>query len=635
LPGRRWLIDLPVAEAERAMAELSGDPEVGNVSETRAVFAADLVPTNPCYDASCGPTTPVVVENPDLGPGYTILHLDGQSDMWAIHAAQAWAITKGSPGIVVAVLDTGVNPNQAQLVGKVIVGPNECIDTWATCASPYDNDGHGTFVTGLIAAQPDDGTGIAGLGWNTRVLDIKVLNDEGQGKTVDEDNGIYAAVSMGARVINLSLTSPACSVEPGNCGPDPDEEAAVEYALSHGVVVVAAAGNSELGQGPSTEPLYPASYPGVLSVAAATDQGVVNPINGGDYQDFSEYGDAANIAAPGIEVLSTWYDGNYAVQSGTSEAAPHVAAAAALVMAADPSLSGPQVATLLRQTAVPLTPGGTSIDGGFLDVGAAVAAAAAHKVPSTLDGYALVGADGSVYSSGVAAYEGSMSHRHLAAPIVGAAEDPDGLGYWLAASDGGVFSFHFGPGRYYGSAARLRLREPISGIVATPDGRGYWLVDQDGSVFNFGDARKFKPLVAYHLSFPIVGMAATSDGRGYWLVASDGAVYAFGDARRYGSARGISLRQPIVGMAATLDGHGYWLVAKDGGVFAFGDAGYYGSETGKKLAQPIVGIAAAPSGSGYWLANTVGHVYDFGSPPLYEVPAASSAPSSPVVAIAS
>jgi hypothetical protein len=603
---------------------------------SQQIAPAELVPNNPCYDATCGPLQPVV-ENPNYGPGATIVHPNGQTDMWAINAAQAWAITRGSANVLVAVLDTGVDPNQIQLAGKVVAVDDVCQHSYATCASPFDNNGHGTFVTGLIAAATDDGIGIAGLGWNTRVIDIKVLNDEGQGNSADEATGIYDAVRMGARVINLSLASLPCSSDPGDCGTNPDEEAAIEYAVAHGVVVVAAAGNAQLGQAPSDEPLYPASYPGVLSVAASTDQGTVNPANGGEYLDFSEYGNAANIAAPGINVLSTWYDGNYAVESGTSEAAPHVSAAAALVFAADPSLTGPQVTTLLRQTASPLGAGGMPIDGGFLNVGAAVEAVAAHHVPPTLDGYQLIGSNGNVYSSGVAAFEGSMARRHLAHPIVGGAEWPDGLGYWLVSSDGGVFAFGYPSSRFYGSAVGLHLHQPIVGIAATPDGQGYWLVGQGGDIVSFGDAPSFGAAAGYHLASPVVGMAVTHNGRGYWLACADGAVYAFGNAGRYGSASAFHLRQPIVGIAATANGRGYWLVAKDGGVFAFGDAGYYGSEAGQALEAPIVGMAVNPSGHGYWLADAGGHVYDFPPAPSasYEVASTASAPSSPVVAITS
>jgi subtilisin family serine protease len=329
LPGRRWTTDLPVVEAGLVQGALTGSKGVEYVSpveavQSSAVEPSDVVPDDPCYSASCGPTTPVKVENPSAGPGATVVHPDGQSDLWAVNASQAWGITRGSPNVLVAVLDTGVDVSQAQLAGKVIVGPDVCADDRPLCASPGDNNGHGTFVAGLIAADTDDGIGMASLGWETRALDIKVLDDQGKGNTMDEATGIYDAVAAGARVINLSLTNEPCSMAATDCGPDPDSEAAVEYAIAHGVVVVSAAGNFD-----STEPVYPASYPGVLSVAAGTDQALVDPSGGDAYLDFSEYGQAADIAAPGIDVLSTWNDGNYAVESGTSMAAPHVAAAGA------------------------------------------------------------------------------------------------------------------------------------------------------------------------------------------------------------------------------------------------------------------------------------------------------------------
>jgi hypothetical protein len=162
-------------------------------------------------------------------------------------------------------------------------------------------------------------------------------------------------------------------------------------------------------------------------------------------------------------------------------------------------------------------------------------------------------------------------------------------GYYMTASDGGVFNFGNLP--FCGSTGAIGLNAPVVGMAATPDGGGYWLVASDGGIFNFGDAAFFGSTGALHLNRPIVGMAATPDGKGYWLVASDGGIFTFGDAAFFGSTGAIHLNQPIVGMAATPDGRGYWLVASDGGIFTFGDAASDGSLGGQRLNQPIVAMA--------------------------------------------
>jgi len=134
---------------------------------------------------------------------------------------------------------------------------------------------------------------------------------------------------------------------------------------------------------------------------------------------------------------------------------------------------------------------------------------------------------------------------------------------------------------------------PIAAVnLPGPSGKGYWLVASDGGIFAFGDAAFHGSTGAQHLNEPIVGMAATADKKGYWLVASDGGIFAFGDASFYGSTGALSLNKPIVGMASTPDGKGYWLVASDGGIFAFGDASFYGSTGALSLNKPIVGMAS-------------------------------------------
>jgi len=226
---------------------------------------------------------------------------------------------------------------------------------------------------------------------------------------------------------------------------------------------------------------------------------------------------------------------------------------------------------------------------------------------------------------------GSKAGQVLEAPIVAMAATSDGGGYWLAASDGGVFTF--GDARFAGSAGAFDLQGPIVAMAATSDGGGYWLAAVDGGVFAFGDAQFAGSAGALSLRAPIVAMAVTPDDRGYWLAAADGGVFAYGDARFAGSAGSFDLQAPIVAMAATPDGGGYWLVAADGGVFAFGDAPFAGSMAGKPLLGSVVSMATTPDGSGYWLASADGGVFAFGDAP-YVGSAGGQLTAEPVVALA-
>jgi hypothetical protein len=205
-------------------------------------------------------------------------------------------------------------------------------------------------------------------------------------------------------------------------------------------------------------------------------------------------------------------------------------------------------------------------------------------------GYWLVASDGGIFSYGSAPFEGSAGSITLNKPVVGMASTPNARGYWLVASDGGVFSY--GDAAFYGSAGGLSLNKPVVGMAANPEGGGYWLVSADGGVFSYGDATFYGSMGGSHLNQPIVGMASTPNGGGYWLVSADGGVFSFGDAAFYGSAGDLALNKPIVGMARNPGGDGYWLVASDGGVFSYGSAPFYGSAGALALNKPVVGAAA-------------------------------------------
>jgi hypothetical protein len=179
------------------------------------------------------------------------------------------------------------------------------------------------------------------------------------------------------------------------------------------------------------------------------------------------------------------------------------------------------------------------------------------------------------------------------------AATPDGRGYWLLSSDGGVFSF--GDARYYGSRGEMAHDVAMVGIAPTPDGKGYWLVDDNGGVFAFGDAGYYGSLGRTNLhSNPVVAIAPTPDGRGYWLVQGGGEVHPYGDAPHLGAMRG---HPPVDGIAVAPGGKGYWLVCDNGEVDAFGDARYLGGDNHAVPRPPIAGIVADPAGPGYWLLD--------------------------------
>jgi hypothetical protein len=237
-------------------------------------------------------------------------------------------------------------------------------------------------------------------------------------------------------------------------------------------------------------------------------------------------------------------------------------------------------------------------------------AASTALQPMTLRGVGTVGYYIADPRGGVAHFGDAVVHGNrpnLNHPIISITGTSTGNGYWLLASDGGIFSY--GDARFYGSTGAMRLNRHVVGMATDRANNGYWLVASDGGIFSFGRARFFGSTSGMHLNQSIIGMAATRSGNGYWLVGRDGGIFTFGDARFYGSLAGT--RQPIVEMVATPSGHGYWLVARDGRVFAFGDARVHGAD-GKRDLGVVVGMCPTADGRGFWLLNTQAHVLSFG-----------------------
>jgi hypothetical protein len=240
----------------------------------------------------------------------------------------------------------------------------------------------------------------------------------------------------------------------------------------------------------------------------------------------------------------------------------------------------------------------------ILSVGAVVVSAAPAQASTACPYQVLLGhANGAVTMLGPSgdtcpdAFHGSMNGLPLNEPIVGMAATPDGGGYWLVASDGGIFSF--GDAQFYGSMGGKPLNQPIVGMASTPDGKGYWLVAADGGVFAFGDAQFRGSMGGSHLNQPVVGMAADEATDGYWEVASDGGIFSFG-APFFGSMGGQELNAPIKFVTGTPDYGGYRMVGSDGGVFNYGDAQYYGSAAAPGSAG-WEALTSTPDGGGYWL----------------------------------
>ena len=256
-----------------------------------------------------------------------------------VNATGAWSIFAPQRQAIIAIVDTGVLNTHEDLTNKIlrdasgIVGYNAFTGQRADANDDY---GHGTHCAGIAAAQINNGTGIAGIaGWSAtpksditsvKIMPVKVLDNTGSGSDDTVSAGIRWAADHGANVISMSLGESEYSYT---------LDTAIQYAYSKGVVIVAAAGNSG-----TNAPFYPAANANVISVAATDGSDTI--------ASFSNYGSWVTVAAPGVNIYSTYFNGSYVYSSGTSMACPHVAGEAALLLAQNASLTNDQAAYLIR-----------------------------------------------------------------------------------------------------------------------------------------------------------------------------------------------------------------------------------------------------------------------------------------------
>lgn len=319
-------IDVPTA-----IARLRRDPSV-RLAEPDGIVHACFVPDDPQFPELWG------LQNTGLNSTFSSA-LPGAD----IRATEAWDRTTGSASVIVAVLDTGVDYNHEDLKENILRDADGKVighDFYHGGHDPMDRNGHGTHVAGIIGARGNNGIGVVGVCHQVSIMPVKCLSDGGSGAWSDIIKAVDFAREHHARVMNASLGGKAIF------GRELLE--AIQRARDAGILFVAAAGNNSSNN--DVEGYIPANYnaesDNVISVAA------INPV--GTRASFSNFGPTrVDIAAPGTGILSTYPGEGYRPLSGTSMAAPHVAGAAALLLAFRPSLSVADLKHALLSTTDP------------------------------------------------------------------------------------------------------------------------------------------------------------------------------------------------------------------------------------------------------------------------------------------
>lgn len=345
-----------------------------------------------------------------------------------IGAEAAWDRTTGKSSVLIAIIDSGVDMDHPDLVGNLVSG----YDFGEGDPDPNDDVvGHGTHVAGIAAASTNNGIGIAGVGWNSKILPLKIATASGG---VSLDAAVAAmkfAADRGAKVISMSF---------GGYGAPESEREAVDYAWAKGSLLFASSGNDGI-----TEVNYPAGFDNVISVGATDDNDQA--------ADFSNYGPTVDIGAPGVQIQSTVVGGGYEAWDGTSMACPMAAGAAALLFSyGRPGLTNAEVRRVIETTARPM-PG--FVEDGRIDVGEAI-----KRIPRPVATVVTVGSV--VRHSGGTVTGNAVSARYNdgATYSVAAAQHAS-----LGAVNGAIATFTIPASVNLFSIEALELHQKASGAV--------------------------------------------------------------------------------------------------------------------------------------------------------------------------
>jgi len=336
-PGWTAIDDMDDASPADVVAQYRALPEVEYAEENFAIEIPDAV------DSSIEPVRP---HDPQFEEQWALSNSGqrGGKEGADISAMLAWATTTGSDDLIVAVLDTGVDYTHEDLLANMWLRPasmtpyqdNELgtvddvrgFNAVDNTSDPMDDNGHGTHCAGIIGAVGENDLGIAGVNWKVKIMPLKFLNAGGSGNVKDAIEAINYAIARKKAGVNVRIISASW----GSTQKSRALEDVIRKAYENDILFVAAAGNSSVNN--DRQPHYPSSYnvPNVVSVAALdrNDQ----------LASFSNWGaKSVAVAAPGVDILSTWLQNAYEEKSGTSMATPVVSGVAALIVAEHPRIS--------------------------------------------------------------------------------------------------------------------------------------------------------------------------------------------------------------------------------------------------------------------------------------------------------